>query len=140
MFIKKYNKIIFSGLIIVLSFLMVAQAGLADTPEESKAKNYGLDATAQTGMGISKDTIENSNLSSMIGKIVGAALSFLGVVFFILIIYGGYMWMFSMGNEQTAGKAKDIIIAAVIGLVIVLMAYAITFFLGTNVVPGTPAS
>jgi hypothetical protein len=45
------------------------------------------------------------------------------------------MWMFSMGNEQTATKAKNIIIAAVIGLVIVLMAYAITSYLGSVVAP-----
>jgi len=60
-------------------------------------------------------------------------LAFLGVAFFVLMIYGGYMWMFSMGNEQTTTKAKDVIIAAVIGLVIVLAAYAITSYMG-NVV------
>ena len=45
------------------------------------------------------------------------------------MVVGGYRWMFSMGNEQTATKAKDIIIAAVIGLAIVLMAYALTTFI-----------
>ena len=120
---------------VVLSFLLVAQVALADTPAESKTKNYGLDATAEQGMGITKATIDNSNLSTIIGKIVGAALSFLGVVFFVLIIYGGYMWMFSVGNEQTATKAKNIIIAAIIGLFIVLMAYAITSYLGGVVAP-----
>ncbi len=117
---------------IILSFLLVAQAGLAaPSAEEVKKGNYGLNETTNKGYNVTI-TDENTNLSSIIGKIVGAALSFLGVVFFILIIYGGYMWMFSMGNEQTAGKAKDIIIAAVIGLVIVLAAYAITSFLGNT--------
>ena len=109
--------------------------GLADTPAGSKAKNYGLDVTAKEGMGIEKTTIDSSNLSTIIGKVVGAVLAFLGVAFFVLMIYGGYTWMFSMGNEQTATKAKDIIIAAVIGLVIVLMAYAITAFLGKTLEP-----
>ncbi len=126
---------------IVLSFLIMAQAGLAVEP---KTTNYGLDVTAKQGLGENTVKPENSNISSMIGKIVGAALSFLGVVFFILIIYGGYMWMFSMGNEQTAGKAKDIIVAAVIGLVIVLAAYAITTYLagalGQPTAPALPAT
>jgi len=124
---------------LVFSFLMVAQVGLA----APTSKSTGLDATAKQGYDLTENqlgTPANSDLPTIIGKIVGAALAFLGVVFFILIIYGGYMWMFSMGNEQTAGKAKEIIIAAVIGLVIVLMAYAITSFLGTTVAPGTPAS
>ena len=135
MFSIRNHKIIFFCLMLVLSFLMAAQMGLADTPAESKAKNYGLDVTAKEGMGIEKTTIDSSNLSTIIGKVVGAVLAFLGVAFFVLIIYGGYMWMFSMGNEQTATKAKDIIIAAVIGLVIVLAAYAITSYIGTFVVP-----
>lgn len=112
----------------------MAQVALAQTPAESKAGNYGLNTTANvTGL----DTTNNKDLPTIIGKIIGAALAFLGVVFFILIIYGGYMWMFSMGNEQTATKAKDIIIAAVIGLVIVLVAYAITSYIGSTVA-GTP--
>lgn len=127
---SKYNKIILSGLMIVLSFLMVAQVALAETPKEIKAGNYGLNKTAEGGFG-AQITKSDTNLSSIIGKIVGAALAFLGVAFFILIIIGGYMWMFSMGNEQTATKAKDILIAAVIGLIIVLAAYAITIMLAS---------
>jgi len=112
---------------IILSFLIVAQIGLAAEPKDN---NYGLDTTAKTGMGVEKATIDSNNLPTIIGKIVGTGLAFLGVVFFILIIYAGYLWMFSMGNEQTATKAKEIIIAAVIGLVIVLAAYAVTSYLG----------
>lgn len=127
---------------IVLSFLMVAQVVLAVSYDPQKpAETTGLNDTAGIGYGDGKKSADltklypTGGLPEIIGKIVGAALSFLGVVFFILIIYGGYMWMASMGNEQTATKAKDIIIAAVIGLVIVLAAYAITSYIGTFVVP-----
>lgn len=125
--IKKSKFIIFS-LLIVLSFLMLAQAGLALDPNVTE----GLNKTAEGGFG--KDITKSSTLPETIGKIVGAALSFLGVAFFILMIYGGYMWMFSMGNEQTSAKAKNIIIAAVIGLVIILLAYAITTYLSGLIV------
>ena len=50
----------------------------------------------------------------------------MGVVFLILMIYGGYLWMLARGNEQEVEKAKNIIQNALIGLVIVLAAYAIT--------------
>jgi len=42
------------------------------------------------------------------------------------MIYAGYLWMLARGNEQEVEKAKNIIIYAVIGLVVVLSAYAIT--------------
>ncbi len=118
MTIKKL-KLFFFSLFLVLSFLVATQAVLAET-------STGLNETAQEGYG----ALPEGDLSTMIGKIVGAGLAFLGTAFFILIIYGGYTWMFSMGNEQASGKAKDIIIAAIIGLVVVLAAYAITSYIG----------
>ena len=50
----------------------------------------------------------------------------------LLIIYGGILWMTAMGKENQVEKAKNIIIQAVIGLVIVLAAYAITSFIGNQ--------
>jgi len=121
------SKILFSILLLVLSFLMVAQAALAEETGAQKAE-AGLNATGNIGYGV-KDVTKTPTLAETIGKVVGAALAFLGIAFFALMVVGGYRWMFSMGNEQTATKAKDIIIAAVIGLAIVLMAYALTTFI-----------
>ena len=141
MFLQK-SKILFSVLLLVLSFLIMAQAGLAVYDPKNPAKTTGLNETANQGYagktGAGEPTGVPTDLPTTIGKIVGAGLAFLGVAFFILIIYGGYTWMFSMGNEQTSTKAKEIIIAAVIGLVIVLMAYAITEYIGTAVSPVEP--
>lgn len=104
--------------------------------------NYGLDDTITTDAKL-KDALSvtavNSSggggfLSSRIGQIVGTILSFVGVVFLILIIYAGLQWMTSRGNQQEVEKSKDLIIAAVIGLIIVLGAYAITAFIGTELV------
>jgi RsiW-degrading membrane proteinase PrsW (M82 family) len=50
------------------------------------------------------------------------------VVFLILIIYGGILWMTAAGNEEKVKKAKELITEALIGLVIVLAAYAISYF------------
>ena len=63
--------------------------------------------------------------------IIQYILGFLGVIFLILVISGGYQWMTSGGNEESIGKAKKRIINATIGLVIVLTAYAITSFIFT---------
>jgi cbb3-type cytochrome oxidase subunit 3 len=88
--------------------------------------SYGLDTAAKgTGL-ISKATTPQI----IIGNVVGAILSFVGVAFFLLIFYGGIRWMLAEGNEQEVEIAKKIIVAAFIGLVIVLAAYAITAFIG----------
>ena len=67
-------------------------------------------------------------LFSSIGAFIQVALSLLGVIFLLLTIYAGYLWMTDRGNEQQAEKAKKILTTAVIGLIIVLGAYAISYF------------
>ncbi len=89
-------------------------------------QSTGLNATAQ-GTGHKALTLfKADNLSQAIGQIIGAILLFIGVVFLGLIIYGGFTWMTARGNEQVVEKAKNLITSAVIGLIIVLAAYALT--------------
>ena len=64
----------------------------------------------------------------VVGGYINGALALLGVVFLVLLVYGGYIWMIARGEEAEVTKAKGIIQMAVIGLVIVLAAYAITYY------------
>ncbi|MCX6796279.1 MAG: hypothetical protein NTW06_02150, partial [Candidatus Falkowbacteria bacterium] len=65
---------------------------------------------------------------SIIGLVIRTILSILGVFFIGLMIYGGYLWMTAMGKEQQVTKSKDLITAALIGLIIIVSAYAISYF------------
>jgi len=114
--------------LICFSFLLAVEPILAaPDPNNPAADIYGLNTSAPPAL---QTQTAQELLPSRIGKIVGIGLSFIGVIFLILIIYAGVMWMTAAGNEAQVTKAKDIIIAATIGLVIVLSAYAITRFVG----------
>ena len=71
-------------------------------------------------------------LGTIVNKIVTVALSFAGVVFLGLAIYGGVLWMTSGGSAGQIQTAKDILTASVIGLIVVAAAYALTVFVGAN--------
>lgn len=105
----------------VLLFLIAGQVVLAETGVE-KATN-GLETTAKGGYG---SLPAETNLPTIIGGVVGAALALVGVVFFLLILYAGFNWMMAQGKEEQVTKAKDTIFAAVLGLIVILGAYAIT--------------
>jgi len=81
-----------------------------------------------------RNTIVNTPIkpqADMIGIIFRAIqyiLAFLGVVAVVIILYAGFMWMTAAGNDEKVGKAKKTLISGVIGLVIVLLAYAIATF------------
>lgn len=71
----------------------------------------------------------DTGLMTIIGRIIAVALTFLGVVFLILMIYAGAIWMTAGGDGKKVEKAKQILINAVVGLVITLAAYGISTFL-----------
>lgn len=79
----------------------------------------------------------SATLSQQIGKIISIALSLLGIIFMILIIYAGYLWMIARGNEEEITKAKTIFRGSIIGLIIVLTAYAISAFVITKLTAAT---
>lgn len=79
---------------------------------------------------LTKDTPvrEEGDLLGIIFEVIRYILGFLGVVAIGVIIYGGAIWMTAGGNDEKVSKAKKTIIAAAIGLAIILLAYAITYF------------
>jgi hypothetical protein len=118
---KIKNLIITSSLVFgLVLFLMpvVKAATLRDAFQ-------GQLSTVGTGSGFN---VGQRNVEPIIGTLISVALSFLGVIFLILMIYGGYMWMTAAGNEEKAKKARALIQAAVLGLIVVVGAYAITVF------------
>ena len=71
----------------------------------------------------------NTDISVFVGNIIRALLGLLGILILVFILYGGYLWLVSGGNDQMVKKAKDILTSAFIGLIIVLAAMAITTFI-----------
>ena len=77
-------------------------------------------------------------LPILVAQIINGALGLLGIIFVALAIYGGYTWMMSRGKEEEVEKAKNILEQAVIGLIIILVAYSITRFV-VGIVGGVAA-
>lgn len=73
-----------------------------------------------------------------IGQILTLVFSFVGVIFLALIIYAGIHWMTAQGNSSQVEKAKDTIIKSIVGLVIIMVAYAITIFIMNFLNPPAP--
>ena len=84
---------------------------------EALAIGAGFDESATA------DTVPNT-----IASIIKVFLGFLGIIFIILVIWAGYNWMTAGGNEEKVTKARTTIFRAVIGLIIIVSAYAITHF------------
>lgn len=131
---KKYHNLItaihyFVCVIFLLLFSIKAVLAIPK-PDALKADNYGLTSTAkESGFNVSQSGNNNSAIAEITGDAIGVVLSLLGIIFMILIIYSGFLWMTARGNEENAQKAKAIMFNAVIGVAIIFTAYAITSLL-----------
>lgn len=95
-------------------------------PTLALADNYGLETAAQPA-GLNDKTVFGgaSSPSELIGKIINYALGFVGLIFFILILYAGLNWMTARGDSGKVDKSKDTLESALIGLAVIIAAYAI---------------
>lgn len=84
--------------------------------------------TGQSGAGRAAFGGDAQSPELLVAKIVQGLLSLLGVMFFVLVVYGGFKWMKAQGKPDEVEKAKETIINATIGLALVLAAYAISIF------------
>ncbi len=107
---------------IVIFFLLMAPVVFAAGANGVDSAISGLVNTANTG-GIQTS---QTDLPTIIGKVVGAILAFVGVIFFCLIVWAGFGWMLAQGDEAKITKSKETIIGSVLGLIVILGAYAIT--------------
>lgn len=117
-------------------FLPLFLADIGDQPTGSAP----LDALVNVGGSAyagAPGALVQTNLTLTIAQFLSTAFSLLGIVFLVLLVYAGFLWMTSSGNEQQVEKAKKIITAAVIGMLIVLMSYSITKFVTRSVMTAT---
>lgn len=67
--------------------------------------------------------------SNLMNNILMPVYFWAGVVAVGFVVYGGFMYVLSNGEPSKVKKAKDTLLYAIIGLVIVLFAFAITSFI-----------
>ena len=61
-------------------------------------------------------------------RVINMALGLIGIIMLVLIIYAGFLWMTSGGNEEQVTRAKTMIRNAIVGVIIILMSWALTTF------------
>lgn len=76
--------------------------------------------------------LPSTDLRLVLVNVIRWALGILGVVAVSFIVYGGVLWMTARGDEKRVLKAKKVIVSALIGLVIVLLSFAIVSFVARS--------
>jgi cytochrome bd-type quinol oxidase subunit 2 len=122
---------------LVFLFLFAALPVYAQTGQNSTVEGELLEQLQFTGRSAEVAGPNRPQDPRIIAaSIIKVALSLLGTVFFILMIYAGFLWMTARGEEAKVEKAQSTIRRAVIGLAIVMGAYAATIFITQSLLSG----
>lgn len=116
------------GLLLLLpaAGLFNANIQFAHADELETSDFFDEDFTDNTGLG-------QSDLKSTIGNLINVFLGFLGIIAVLIVLMGGFKWMTAGGNDDKVSEAKRLLIAGVIGLAIILSAYAISSFVLSSI-------
>ena len=88
------------------------------------ARDLGGEFVEEIGVGESTDDIRDQ-----VRRIINIALGFLGVVGVIITIYGGVLWMTAMGEDEKVEKGKKTIVAGLVGIAIIGIAWTIVSYI-----------
>ena len=119
-------KRILATLVIVMTVSLMALP-LITNALNSAENLFDLNSARDIGLG------SNVPLKDTINAIIKVILGFLGLLAVIIILWGGFIWMTAMGDETKTETAKKLIIAGIVGIIIILAAYAIAAFVITNI-------
>jgi len=83
-----------------------------------------VETTSATAAGLTSA----SDIPTLVGRGVSVVLGLLGIIFVVLVVYAGFLYLTSNGEEANVKKAKKMLTQAVIGMVLVASAYAISSY------------
>jgi hypothetical protein len=87
--------------------------------------NAALLGTGDNVSSVSEETGGEGSLRALVLRMVNYFLTFLGVIAVIMIIYGGVTYVTAAGKDEAVGNAKKIIMYALVGIIIVLLSFAL---------------
>ncbi len=97
---------------LVVPFVVAVNVAQADIPQPNCRQLDGV-------------RCDNTDLSGIIIKILNFLLGIAFLVAVLMLVLGGFRYITSAGNEETAGKGKKTIFNALIGIAIVILSYVI---------------
>ncbi len=115
---------------------MLLAAGFLLSVGSASAQDLGIN---QVNTGLA-GSLSSTDPRVIIGRIIQWALGFLGVIAISLIMYAGFLWTTSGGEEEKISQAKKILKNAAIGLAIILSSWGITTFILSRLLTATGAN
>lgn len=115
----------------IIAFSLTTSAGIA-TAWGSVLAAENVTTRIQKGLGAAAEPSGyaqgTTDLPTLVGALINQGFGILGILLLGLLLYGGILWMTARGESDKVKKATGVIRDAIIGLVIIVLAYALAAF------------
>lgn len=108
---------------VAVTLLMTFVLMMSTVMSVSAQDGFGITGASPTA--VTSSTGGQGSLRQLALTIVNFALTFLGLIAVVMIIYGGFLYVTAGGKEDKVETAKKIIMYSIIGIIIILLSFAI---------------
>ena len=119
--------------VLISMFLFIGSAQTAFLkPDSTRVINKNADVAGGLG-----GYEINNDIYALVQTVINGFLALIGVLLLSYLLFAGYKWMTAHGEEEKVTQAKDSIRHAIIGVIIIVAAYAISVFVMSRLEAGT---
>jgi hypothetical protein len=130
---KNIQRVFVLACSLLLTVSLAGQAQALNLWGDPFANDVGYNSFNAIGMG-------KTDPRTIAANVINFILGLLGVIAIVIILFGGFKWMTAMGNDDNVAKAKALLGAGIIGLLIVLAAYAVSIYIIRTFLASTGAN
>jgi cytochrome bd-type quinol oxidase subunit 2 len=87
-----------------------------------------------TGSVAQKTGVSQESIPTIAGSVINIIFSLVGLIFLVLIVYSGIIWMTSRGDSDQVESARNTLVTSTIGFFIIMSAYGIVQFITSGLI------
>lgn len=125
------NKVVV-GLSAALMLGMALAPSMASAAVDAQGGITDVFGTAEISDPANGIALGDQSLQTTVVRLINVALSLLGIIAVVIVLIGGFKWMTAGGNEEKVAEARKLIFAGIVGMAIILSAWAIAKFVLSN--------
>lgn len=117
-----------------IALVLIASASIAapttSPPPTSPPPLSSSLGPASAGLygGAMTDTPAPVSVGSIVAQVIAVFFGLLGIIFVVLMVYGGFQWMTAAGNPEQVKKAQKLMLDAILGVLILMVASFISYW------------
>lgn len=113
----------------ILALTTIWSASVLLFPLHTQAQEPGTNTTTSGSPSLPNPLGKNINLVKVILRVLQIVLAAVDIFALFMVILGGFEFLISAGNPNMVKKAKDTLVWAIVGILVITLSYSVLKFI-----------